>query len=263
MVAALTLMVYLAGLCPPDRLPVAVNGSHGAATFTCNLEVQPTAAEREGERQGRTKWWQRFNVAVGPGVRIERLTTDLAASELTFTPVLINRRVAGGGRSWFGWLGGGSRDGLAPTFTLNLRARRTEIVNTLESDGISFGDLNLRPIMAGVRWRRTVRPKWTAEIFGMTGYSFNDFNPADGDEEPGRGPRAVLPRAVATIDNSWAWQVGGKVWFDVLPRLSLMTGASFLGTRPRYTLTDGSAYVWDGDRLSVDIGIAVVLFKGR
>jgi hypothetical protein len=219
----------------------------------------PTDEKPAGE-----KWWESLSLIVGPGIRGEKLADDAAKNEMAFDFVIVRRRGGGGLRSGLGLFGGGGRrDGLAPTLKLSLRPRNTEAVDTFDPGATSFGTVKLRPMMAGVVWSRTIRPKWSAELMGVAGYSFNAFDESEEGEVAGDTARVVLPSSVATIENSFAWELSAKLWYDLHPRVAVTTGLSFLRARPELTLTDGSRRTWNGDRLSVEAGVAIRLFGRR
>lgn len=128
---------------------------------------------------------------------------------------------------------------------------------------VYLGSVNLRPLMGGIRWSRPIRPRVAAELFAVTGYSFNGFDEAEDGEERPEGPRVVLPSSVSTVSNSWVWEAGARLWFELHPRVAFTTGLSYLRTRPSVTLLDGSQRSWDGDRVRIEAGIAFTLVKKR
>jgi hypothetical protein len=221
--------------------------------------TQPVPSPTEGRTAGR-KWRQRFNLSVGPGIGMDRRPDDAAGSDLDVGFTLVRRRGSGGMRSGFGMMGGSRSTGFAPMFRFALRSTKTATVPSLDSDVRSYGDVTIRPILGGLSWSHELRPKWTAELFGIGGYSFNGFAANTDGSALTKGPRILLPASVATVNNSFASEVGARLGYDVRSRIALTTSVSFLHTRPQLTLTDGSTRMWDGNRFHLDAGIAFTLF---
>lgn len=225
---------------------------------------EPGSTAPNGQAQSEEdppRWWQKMGVALGPGIRIERVADDATTDDVTVDFTLINRAGGGGGlpfdpfnRQW---------KGFAPALRLSVIPRRTAAVDMLEEGAVYLGRVNLRPLMGGIRWSRPIRPRVAAELFAVTGYSFNGFDEAEDGEERPEGPRVVLPSSVSTVSNSWVWEAGARLWFELHPRVAFTTGLSYLRTRPSVTLLDGSQRSWDGDRVRIEAGIAFTLVKKR
>lgn len=207
------------------------------------------------------RWWQRIRLAIGPGIVTERASGQGTSDDLTVDVAIIN----GSRRAFlpFGLLRGLNKAGFTPAVRLSIRPRQTSAVDTLQRGARSFGHISLRPLMGGVRWSHGLSSNLSVELFGVAGYSFNSFDVNDNDERPGDEPRVVLPAAVASVDDSVAWEMGGKIWVDLHPRVALTTGASFMRTKPQVTLIDGSRRPWDGSRVRMEAGVVFAILKGR
>jgi hypothetical protein len=112
--------------------------------------------------------------------------------------------------------------------------------------------------MAGLGWVQPIAPRLSLVASGVAGYSFNRVDQA---KTPARASRLVLSEPVDRIDNSFAWELAGRLWYDVHPRIYLMAGASFLRTRPTLTLASGSERSWKADHFRIEMGVAVLVLK--
>jgi hypothetical protein len=222
-------------------------------------EKQPEPSPAGGSTSER-KWWQRFNLSVGPGIGIDRLTDDAAGSDLDVGFTLVRRRGSGGMRSGFGMLGASHGTGFAPMFRFTLRPAKTATVPDLDANVTSYGDVTTRPVMAGLSWSHEFRTKWIAELSVVAGYSFNGFDANTDGAAATKGPRVVLPASVASVKGSFASEAGARLLYDLNSRIAFTTGVFFLRTRPEFTLTDGSTRSWYGDRLHAEAGLAFTLF---
>jgi hypothetical protein len=153
-----------------------------------------------------------------------------------------------------------AKAGIIPQGRMGMPARATAAVSGNEAGAEDFGTLRLRPLMAGLGWVQPLAPRVSLVASGVAGYSFNSVDKA---ETPARASRLVLSEAVDRIDNSFAWELAGRLWYDVRPRIYLMGGASFLRTRPTLTFVSGAQQAWKADHIRIETGVAFLVLRRR
>lgn len=231
-----------------------------ADQVTAPTESAPTSQE---DRQEQPPARRRFNLAIGPGIRLERAADDGTVGDIDVS-VMLTRRAGDGAAQVFSIFNGRSgRGGLAPAIRVGIRPRSTDIVSDTHASATPLGRLSLRPLMGGVSWLQPLRPKVSLDVFGVTGVALTSFTANTGDDWDANDRRVALPTGIADADHAWATEIGARVWFDVHPRLAITTGASWFQARPRLLLSDGSSHRWDASRARVELGLAISLFGGR
>jgi hypothetical protein len=201
---------------------------------------------RAAEDSAGHRWWPPVDLAVGAGVKWQ-FPLEQAASNSTTVEVIGRpspRRKAG----------------IIPQGRMGMPARTTAAVSGNGAGAQDFGALRLRPLMAGLGWVQSIAPRLSLVASGVAGHSFNSVDKA---ETPARASRLVLSEAVDRIDNSFAWELAGRLWYDVHPRIYLMGGASFLRTRPTLTLVSGSQQAWKADQIRIETGVVFLVLRRR
>ena len=236
---------------------LAVASVANAQTSVIDVPEQPPAPAEDKPR-----WWQRITFAIGPGIGFERVSgTTMDDVTVEFFPINKNGNV---GALPFGLSNHFAKGGFSPAMRVNVRARSTEAISAVEAELVSLGRINLKPVMGGVRWSLPLQQRLSTAIWAVTGYSFNRFDTKGAGGLPRHGrPVVALPASVQNLTNSWAWEMGGRLSFEMHPRVAFVTGVSLLHTKPTMTLTDGSQHLWDGNRFRLETGIAFTLLKGR
>jgi hypothetical protein len=207
---------------------------------------EPENPNASGAASTRHRWWPPFDLAIGPGIKWQ-MPLDEAASNDTIIDLIMRPSPR-------------TRAGIIPQGRMNVRPWTTAAVSGDEAGAQEFGRLRLRPFMAGLGWVQPIAPRLSAVAAGVAGYSFNSV---DKGETPSGGPRLVLPDAIDRIDNSFVWEVSGRLWYDVHPRIYLMGGVSFLRTRPTLTFVSGSQASWKADYLRMETGVAFLVLRRR
>jgi hypothetical protein len=200
-----------------------------------------TTADDTGHR-----WWPPFDLAVGAGFKWQ-FPLEQAASNSTIVEVI-------------GRPSPRAKAGIIPQGRMGMPARATAAVSGNEAGAEDFGTLRLRPLMAGLGWVQPLAPRVSLVASGVAGYSFNSVDKAGTTT---RGSRLVLSEAVDRIDNSFAWELAGRLWYDVRPRIYLMGGASFLRTRPTLTFVSGAQQAWKADHIRIETGVAFLVLRRR
>jgi len=200
-----------------------------------------TAADNAGPR-----WWPPFDLAVGAGFEWQ-FPLEQAASNGTIVEVI-------------GRPSPRTKAGIIPMGRMGIPARTTAAVSGNGAGAQGFGALRLRPLMAGLGWVQPIAPRLSLVASGVAGYSFNSVDKA---ETPANASRLVLSEPVDRIDNSFAWELAGRLWYDVHPRIYLMGGASFLRTRPTLTFVSGSQQAWKADQIRIETGVAFLVLRRR
>jgi len=191
--------------------------------------------------------WPPFGLAIGAGVREIVPTGDSTSTFTTITPIA--RFVP---RNY--------RAGLVPAFRIGLGKQRTTLIDSAGGGQTQAGTVFVRPFTAGLGWSQPVANRLSMVFAGTAGYAWNGFDATDN----GRGhPRLTVPAAVVNIDNSFAWELSGRAWLDLTPRVSLMGGVSFLSTHPDLTLSDGSRRAWNANQLRLEAGVAFTVLKPK
>jgi hypothetical protein len=203
---------------------------------------------------GAERKWPPFGIAIGAGIREIIPAGDSTSGYVTPTPVI--RFIP---RSY--------RRGLVPAFRLGIGKQRTTLIESSSPSGgasgsgagqTEVGSIFIRPLTAGLGWSQPVANRMSIVFSATAGYSWNGFDATDN----GRGhPQLFIPAAVASIGNSFVWDVSSRAWVDLNPRVSLVGGISFLSTHPQLTLADGSTRGWNANQVRIEAGIAFTVLK--
>jgi hypothetical protein len=224
-------------------LLVCLTIAAGSVTAQSPPPTQPPDAAQEPTSPERK--WPPFGLAIGVGVRETIPAGDSTTSLTTVTPVarFIKRDY---------------RAGLVPAFRFSVGKQRTTLIESTATGQTEMGSLYLRPLTLGLGWSQPVAHRLSMVFSASAGYSWNGFDGTDN----GRGhPRLLLPTTVVDVSNSFAWELSGRAWYDLNPRVSVLIGSSFLGTRPDLTLADGSMRHWNASQVRVDVGVAFTVLK--
>src|SRR5262245_57533731 len=207
-------------------------------------EPETSGTVRTAEDTSGHRWWPPMDLAVGAGFEWQ-FPMEQAASNGT-TVELIGRPSPR------------TKAGIIPMGRMAIPARTTATVSGNGAGAQEFGNLRLRPLMAGLGWVQPIAPRLSLVASGVAGYSFNSVDKA---ETPDHASRLVLSEPVDRIDNSFAWEFGGRLWYDLHPRIYLMGGASFLSTRPTLTLVSGTQQAWKADQIRIETGVAFLVLR--
>jgi hypothetical protein len=224
-------------------------GPVGASRASAQEQPAATSASTQApaadEEASSTRKWPPFGIALGVGVREIVPEGDSTSGYTTLTPVAR-------------FIRNGHRAGLVPAFRIGLGKQRTTLIESGAAGDVQVGSIYVRPLTAGLGWSQPVANRLSMVFSGTVGYSWNGFQ----SDDNGRGhPQLRLPSTVVDIGNSFAWELSGRAWFDINPRVSLMGGLSFLSTRPDLTLADGSTRTWNASQLRIEAGIAFTVLK--
>jgi hypothetical protein len=221
-------------------LAIALVGRAGAQDADADSDKKDSSAPRK---------WPPFGIALGAGVREIVPTGDSTTGYATLTPIVrfIPRNY---------------RQGLVPAFRVGLGKQRTTLVESIGGGQTQtqVGSLYVRPLTAGLGWAQPVANRLSMVFSGSAGYSWNGFDSTDN----GRGhPQLLIPASVVAIDNSFAWELSGRAWFDLNRRVSLVGGVSFLSTHPELTMADGSRRQWNANQIRIEGGIAFTVLQPK
>jgi hypothetical protein len=207
----------------------------------------PAAAQAPAQAQDATpeRKWPPFGLAIGVGIREIVPTGDSTSNFTTLTPVAR-------------FIPRDHRAGLVPAIRLGLGKQRTTLVESVGAGQTQSGSVFVRPLTLGLGWSQPVANRMSMVFSGTAGYSWNGFDASDN----GRGhPQLLVPVSVVDVKNSFAWELSGRAWFDINPRVSLMGGVAFLSTHPDLTLADGSTRPWNASQLRIEGGVAFTVLK--
>ena len=207
-------------------------------------EPETSGTVRTAEDNPAHRWWPPMDLAIGAGFKWQ-FPLEQAASNSTIVEII-------------GRPSPRARAGLIPQGRMGMPARTTAAVSGSGDGPQGFGGLRLRPLMAGLGWVQPIVPRLSLVASGVAGYSLNSV---DKTETPARASRLVLSEAVDRIDNSFAWELAGRLWYDLHPRIYLMGGASFLRTRPTLTLVSGTQQAWKADQIRIETGVAFLVLR--
>lgn len=216
---------------PPPATPTATAGSTGTQGAGAG------AGESEGTRRSFWPAGIGVGVTVGSQLAVDRdLPDDLGVGVL----LRIVRR----------------RRGFIPALSFGSRGSVT--VDAQGADGVTVRTARVRPLMGGVGWIRPLAPRLSLQTEGLLGYSFNGLGDSNAD-----APRLGMPGAVSRVEDSFAWEVSSRVWYDLHPKVGLMAGIGYFHTRPELVLANGSRQSWNADRVTLEVGIAYTVFQRK
>jgi hypothetical protein len=193
--------------------------------------------------------WPHFGVALGPGISWQHPTNESSENEISLGFV---------GGLFRGSQPAPAKAGLIPAFKVFLLPRKTAVVDTLTPATTILGSLKIRPVLVGLGWAQPIAPKLSAALTGTAGYSFNSLGASNHAKH---SPRLVVPASPSAIGNSVSWETGLRFWYNVRPTVTVITGVSFLHTRPHVTFADGSGREWNADQLGAVSGVAFTIFR--
>jgi hypothetical protein len=230
-------------------LAVALAALAGVTMTAAALRAQTTSTQDTSS----TRFpWLRFGLALGPGVDWQHAIDGSSAHETTFALV--------GGLFRGSQFGPGAKAGLIPAFKFYLRPRKTAAVDMLGPTPTILETLKLRPVMLGLGWSQPLTTTLSARISGLAGRSFNSLGAAD---QAGRSPHFAVPASPSAISDSFAWEMSGRLWYTMHPKVAFITGIALLHTRPNLTFADGSIRTWNADQIKADAGIAFTIFRRK
>lgn len=111
----------------------------------------------------------------------------------------------------------------------------TEIDGTQFGRDEHIGQLQVRPVMAGVRYT-WLRDPWSHDVAAAAGVSFSDFD-LDGDVAARLG--AESGRILADASTSVAYKVQATTWYDLTDRVAIRGAVGVFVCRPQVTVTSG------------------------
>lgn len=195
-------------------------------------------------REPGTDRCERLAVAVGLSVSARRGAEETTIGHLSPGPVL---RI---GRGCTGW---GVQTGLG-WFSADLE-------QPLGSTVAGFGELKIRPILAGYGYARQVGPATvTAKL--MAGYAINSFEMRQAYEDGYRIERGAL--SVSTdASNSLVLKPEVSTWIDMGPKVSMNVSVGYAISRPEVTVNSSlgsDRRHIKADMLSVTVGAVYRLF---
>jgi len=210
-----------------------------------DTQDQPISSPAPAVESSTGRKWPPFGIALGPGVVGLVPTGDSTSSQANVT--VIARFIRSGRRA-----------GLVPAFRFGLREQSTALVDSSGSYTATFGSVHIRPLMAGAGWSQPIGERLSTVFSATVGYSWNGV---DANDHTSGRTQLVVPSGVVSVENSLAWELSSRLWFDVSPRISLMAGVAFLQTRPELTLSDGSTRSWSADQVRLQGGITFTVLK--
>jgi hypothetical protein len=200
-------------------------------------------APQQDETSSPSRKWPPFGIALGVALREVVPAGDSTSTYTTATPLVR-------------FIPRNHRKGLVPALRLGLGQQPTTLVDA--GSGQTAGSVHLRPLMLGAGWSQPVGQRLTLVFTGTAGYSWNGVDATDN----GHGsPRLLVPSTVVGVGNSSAWELSGRAWFDVTPRVGVLVGTNFLLTRPNLRLATGTTLPWSANQVRIDVGVAFTVLK--
>jgi hypothetical protein len=104
---------------------------------------------------------------------------------------------------------------------------------TIDGERATIARVRIRPVMVGVGYRLgSGRVRTTLNV--VAGYAFNSVRPTQsGADAYARGRVSLL---ALDVSNCFAWRARVAFWYDVAPRVGILTAVGYLGARPRLTV---------------------------
>ena len=140
------------------------------------------------------------------------------------------------GQDTFGmlWRFGHGKEGFGFNWGLNWYS--ADVDRTIGGGTVEFGELHLKPIMAGYGYTRSFGKKTTATAGLIGGIAFTSFSmtsPAHDAYVERLGARSI------DVDSSttWALRPGVGVWYDINRKIGLHVGVNYMMARPEVTVT--------------------------
>jgi len=166
------------------------------------------------------------------------------------------------GQDTFGllWRFGHGNEGFGFNWGLNWYS--SDIDRTIGGGTVEFGELHIRPLMAGYGYSKAFGKKTLATASVIGGVAFTSFHIAT----PGRDAYAErLGAQSIDVDSSttWALRPGVGVWYDINRKLGLHVGVNYMMVRPELTVTSSlgsDRRTVHADMLQMKVGLAYSIF---
>jgi hypothetical protein len=166
------------------------------------------------------------------------------------------------GQDTFGflWRFGHGKEGFGFNWGLNWYS--SDIDRAIGGGTLEFGELHLKPVMAGYGYTRSFGRKTTATAALIGGVAFTSFrmtSPAYDAYAERLGARSISVDSGTT----WALRPGVGVWYDINKKIGLHVGVHYMMARPEVTVT--SSLGSDRRRVRADmfqmkVGLAYSVF---
>ena len=194
----------------------------------------------ERPQTGATSRSRTWRVGVGAAVARFEPAHDNQSGSVRIQPLL---RV--------GW----QRRGIVPAIEFNWFS--TDVKQTIGDRATLAGPLRVRPIMAGIGYRRGAGPLTTG-VSLVGGYAFNGFTLNEQARAAYRDRLGLEPTSFK-VSNSLALAAAVSLTYDVVPRVTLVGSAGFLVARPHVTIVISGARqtaTWNADAIVLKLGVA-------
>lgn len=236
---------------------VGALGAFGRALFAqqpAPRDSTPTDSSHRDSTSRLRRWlnFDHIGIAVGPSVTVRR-SGWMSSDEVT-------PGIAGG---FFRGAGFGDREhaGLVPAFRFDIFPRRLSVVDTTSAAAGTAnapGTIRMRSLMAGLGWSQPLGQSTSAVISGVLGRAFNSISSATTST---RGAPFDVATSPASIGDAAEWEVSGRVWHRLRPRIVILTGISYDRMRPTLAFADGAQRTSNFDTVRADLGVAFTIYK--
>lgn len=159
----------------------------------------------------------------------------------------------------FSWRLGTSTEGWSWTFGFGWYS--TEIDHGIGRRNLEFGELKVRPVMAGYGYTHVMgRTSVSAKLLG--GYAFNSFHLSAPAADAYRTAQGA-PSVSGDVANTFVVRPEVSVWYDLNQRVGLHLGATYVVARPVITIRSaGTTEAWRyrADSLGITVGFVYSVF---
>lgn len=166
------------------------------------------------------------------------------------------------GQDTFGllWRFGHGKEGFGFNWGLNWYS--ADIDRTIGAGTVEFGELHLRPFMAGYGYTRSFGKKTTATAAVIGGVAFTSFSMTPGGHAA-YGERLGAQSIDVDSSTTWALRPGVGVWYDINRKIGVHVGVNYMMARPDVIVTSSlgrDRRTVRADMLQMKVGLAYAIF---
>lgn len=159
----------------------------------------------------------------------------------------------------FSWRLGTSTEGWS--WTSGFGWYSTEIDHGIGRQNVEFGELKVRPVMAGYGYTHVMgRTSVSAKLLG--GYAFTSFHLSAPAADAYRTAQGA-PSVSSDVANTFVVRPEVSVWYDLNQRVGLHLEATYVIARPVITIRSGGtteAWRYRADSLGITVGFVYSVF---
>ena len=148
--------------------------------------------------------------------------------------------------------------GLIPAFSVDIFPKHVFAIDTATGSANVTSMISARSVMAGLGWSQPLSGAVSAVVTGSAGYVFNSVGTTT---RTGGSSQFAVSAPPASIANSTAWNLTGRLWYQPHSRLVVLGGLSYYHTRPALALVGASPQAWNMDEFRAQLGVAYTIYR--